>query len=82
MLEAGTITPDGAATLTTTLFPAIPICDVDLAHSSHIGDEEDSRFQLGVDVYGYERDRHEGRYGLPVGGSVSSTSGEASIFAS
>ncbi|WP_395095204.1 DEAD/DEAH box helicase [Armatimonas sp.] len=58
--EVGTVTQGGAATLTTTMFPALPICDVDLAHVSHIGDDEDFRFQLGVDVYGHERNRHEG----------------------
>ncbi len=39
---------------------AVPICDVDLPHASHISDEEESRFQLPVSVYGYELDRHQG----------------------
>lgn len=39
---------------------AISVCDVDLMHQSHISDEEYLRFQLGVAVYGYERDQHNG----------------------
>ena len=38
--------------------PGIPICDVDLPHFSHISDDEEHRFQLGVAVYGYEQPRH------------------------
>jgi hypothetical protein len=37
---------------------AVPICDVDLPHQSHITDEEDYRFQLAVSVFGKEQDRH------------------------
>lgn len=40
--------------------PGIPICDVDLPHYSHISDDEEFRFQLGVAVYGYEQARHDG----------------------
>ncbi len=40
--------------------PAVPICDVDLPHQSHIADDEDYRFQLPVAVYGHELDVHEG----------------------
>jgi Helicase conserved C-terminal domain len=39
---------------------AVPICDVDLPHQSHITDEEDYRFQLPVTVYGHEQRRHGG----------------------
>lgn len=40
----------------------VPICDVDLPHFATISDEEDHRFQLPSDVYGYEMARHgEGR---------------------
>jgi SOS-response transcriptional repressor LexA/ribosomal protein L40E len=42
------------------ILPAIAVCDVDLFHQSHISDEEELRFQLGVAVYGYERDQHNG----------------------
>jgi ATP-dependent helicase YprA (DUF1998 family) len=43
-----------------TVLATIAVCDVDLAHQSHISDDEDLRFQLGVAVYGYERDQHNG----------------------
>ncbi|MDX9721909.1 MAG: DEAD/DEAH box helicase [Myxococcota bacterium] len=42
------------------LLPAVPICDVDLPHQSHIADDEDYRFQLPVAVFGYEQGRHGG----------------------
>ncbi len=45
----------GAAVL-----PTISVCDVDLVHQSHISDEEELRFQMGVAVYGLERDQHNG----------------------
>lgn len=43
--------------------PAIPICDVDLPHQSHISDDEDYRFQLPVSIFGYEQGRHSGGQG-------------------
>lgn len=39
---------------------AISVCDVDLVHQSHISDEEELRFQLGVAVFGLEREQHNG----------------------
>jgi hypothetical protein len=39
---------------------AVPMCDVDLPHQSHISDEEDYRFQMAVTTIGYEQDRHNG----------------------
>jgi ATP-dependent helicase YprA (DUF1998 family) len=48
----------GAATLGATSLPAIPVCDTDLPHQSHISDEEDYRFQMSVAVYGYEQRQH------------------------
>src|SRR5690606_31235559 len=36
------------------------VCDVDLMHQSHISDEEEFRFQMGVAIYGIERDQHNG----------------------
>ncbi len=42
------------------LLQTIAVCDVDLLHWSHIADDEVLRFQLGVAVYGVERDRHNG----------------------
>jgi SOS-response transcriptional repressor LexA len=49
-----------AAGLGGVVLPAIAVCDVDLVHQSHISDEEELRFQLGVAVYGLERDQHNG----------------------
>ncbi len=55
-------TPVGAAasTLGSTALTAISVCDVDLVHQSHISDEEELRFQMGVAIYGLERDQHNG----------------------
>ena len=39
---------------------AMAVCDADLIHTSHISDEEDLRFQLGVAVYGLELGQHRG----------------------
>lgn len=58
VLEVGAAQPGTASTLGAATLKAIPICDVDLTHVSHISDEEDYRFQLAVVVYGYETDRH------------------------
>lgn len=38
----------------------ISVCDVDLMHQSHISDEEELRFQMGVSVLGIERQQHNG----------------------
>ena len=38
----------------------IAVCDADLVHSSHISDDEELRFQLGVAIYGVERGQHSG----------------------
>jgi len=43
-----------------TILQTIAVCDVDLVHQSHISDEEELRFQMGVAVYGLERDQHNG----------------------
>ena len=48
------------ATLGADCLRTIAVCDVDLAHQSHISDDEELRFQMGVAVYGLERDRHNG----------------------
>lgn len=58
VLEVGAAQPGAASTLGATSIKAIPVCDVDLTHVSHITDEEDYRFQLAVAVYGYETERH------------------------
>jgi hypothetical protein len=49
-----------SAGLGATSLQAVPVCDVDLPHQSHITDEEDYRFQLAVSVIGYEQNRHGG----------------------
>ncbi|MCH7944994.1 MAG: DUF1998 domain-containing protein, partial [Armatimonadetes bacterium] len=46
--------------LSSIVLPAISVCDVDLVHQSHISDEEELRFQMGVSIYGLERDQHGG----------------------
>ena len=47
-------------TLGGTVLQTIAVCDVDLVHQSHISDEEELRFQMGVAVYGLERNQHNG----------------------
>src|SRR5690606_26946392 len=39
---------------------AIPVCDVDLVHTSQISDEEETRFQMSVATFGIEQGRHNG----------------------
>ncbi len=56
--ETNATAPPGALGATT--LPATAVCDVDLVHQSHISDDEELRFQMGVAVYGYERDQHNG----------------------
>jgi hypothetical protein len=48
------------AALGGTVLQTIAVCDVDLVHQSHISDEEELRFQMGVAVYGLERNQHNG----------------------
>lgn len=50
--------------------PAVPICDVQLTHRSHISDEEDYRFQMPVATFGAERGRHEAGRAFAWGGRV------------
>jgi ATP-dependent helicase YprA (DUF1998 family) len=49
-----------SAGLGSAVLRTIAVCDVDLIHQSHISDEEELRFQLGVSVFGLERDQHNG----------------------
>jgi hypothetical protein len=49
-----------SSSLGTTVLQTIAVCDVDLIHQSHISDEEELRFQMGVAVYGLERGQHNG----------------------
>ena len=48
------------STLGSKVLETISVCDVDLIHQSHISDEEELRFQLGVSVHGLERNQHNG----------------------
>ena len=52
--------PGANSTLEGQTIQAMAICDTDLIHTSHISDEEELRFQLGVAIYGIELDQHEG----------------------
>ena len=47
---------------------AMTVCDADLIHTSHISDEEDLRFRLGVAVYGLELGQHSGGKAFRWGG--------------
>ena len=47
---------------------AVPICDVDVPHFSHITDDETYRFQMPVAIYGYETGRHSGGKAYAWGG--------------
>lgn len=62
-LEHQAVKPVGAnghSTLGGSTLQTIAVCDTDLIHSSHISDEEEFRFQLGVAVYGLELNQHSG----------------------
>jgi len=48
------------ASLETIVLQTIAVCDVDLVHQSHISDEEELRFQLGVTIFGLELGQHGG----------------------
>ena len=50
----------GNAAPGTSRLRTMAVCDTDLVHMSHISDEEDLRFQLGVAVVGVERGKHIG----------------------
>jgi hypothetical protein len=56
--EAGAPRPEAIQQLGSMALPAVPVCDVELPHFSHISDEEEVRFQLQVAVMGYEQERH------------------------
>lgn len=49
-----------ASTLGGNTLRTMAVCDTDLMHRSHISDEEEFRFQMGVAIYGLERKRHSG----------------------
>ena len=52
--------PGETSSLSGTLIQTMAVCDADLIHTSHISDEEDLRFQLGVAIYGTELGQHSG----------------------
>ncbi len=56
-----------ASSLGGTRLRTMAVCDTDLIHTSHISDEEDLRFQLGVAIYGTELGRHSGGRALRWG---------------
>ena len=58
VVETGVAQPGTMIGLGAALLAAIPICDVDLPHQSHISDDEEHRFQLAVSVFGHEQGRH------------------------
>ncbi len=58
VMEVGVAHPAAAIGLGAQHLAAVPICDVDLPHQSHISDDEDHRFQLAVTVIGHEQARH------------------------
>lgn len=69
VLEVGQEPDRGVASLAESSLPALPICDVELQHASHITDDEDYRFQLSVALYGQERGRHGKGSAFDWGGS-------------
>lgn len=52
--------PGETSSLSGTSLRTMAVCDTDLIHTSHISDEEDLRFQLGVAIYGTELGQHSG----------------------
>ena len=50
----------GAGSLLGGHVQTMAVCDTDLIHTSHISDEEELRFQLGVAIYGLELNQHNG----------------------
>jgi len=51
---------DGTAALGQQEVRAVPVCDVVMPAQSHISDEEEFRFQMPVEVYGFDRGFHRG----------------------
>ena len=49
---------------------AMPICDVEMPHLSHISDEEEFRFQMPVMIAGMEQSRHDGGKAWKWGSTV------------
>jgi len=51
-----------ASSMASETLRTISVCDVDLVHKSQISDEEETRFQMPVSVYGRESGHHNGGY--------------------
>ncbi len=66
----GLITSASLSSLSSNQLKAIPVCDVDLVHTSQISDEEETRFQMSVATYGIEQGRHSGGVQLDWGGQT------------
>lgn len=60
VVEVSTVKAGTGAGLSASLLRGMSMSDVDLPHQSHITDDEDYRFQLGVSIIGYEQGRHGG----------------------
>ncbi len=59
-----------ASLLSGHLLTTMAVCDADLIHTSHISDEEELRFQLGVSVYGLELGQHNAGLAFHWGGRL------------
>lgn len=57
---AETSAGQAAGTLGGGTLRAISVCDADLVHQFQISDEEETRFQLPVSIFGREKGRHNG----------------------
>jgi len=67
--EAVTETSAGqnASSMVSGSLRAISVSDVDLVHQSQISDEEETRFQMQVAIYGREKGRHNGGWNFNWG---------------
>ena len=55
------------SSMSSVTLPATSVCDVALVHQSQISDEEETRFQMPVSVFGREKNRHNGGLSLTWG---------------
>ena len=58
----------GGSALGVRVLQTMAVCDADLIHTSHISDEEELRFQLGVAIHGLETGQHNGGAAYRWGG--------------
>jgi len=59
--------PAGYETVEEDILSGIPICDIDLAFTSRVSDEEENRFRLAVFVAGYLRRERDGGAAYKIG---------------